>query len=404
MPRPTPRLAAAGRVPTDICGHRRRGPLGPLAALSGPPGAGVRPGHIPGSPRHCDIHKLQRHRQQNVPKCRGNWSPAARPRKLCPGGQGPCKQQESRLPAAQTPGGLARAAGPGAEDAGPTPRGSSAEQLGSQPDGGSELPAVLLRVREEKPLLSPQGSLRHGHGVAEPAASTLAVGTGSDLCRAEGTRVDLPGGLTAPGAEPRAAAARQRPHSCSLTSARLRGAPHQGGGSTHTPHRRRPQRSAAPWPWDAPTLTPGGDSAAISLAQRGRGAETHTWPWSRDPQMWSHVAQGSVHPETRISRVERCTYCPAQSQGTVMAKRTASWGCSARGEAPPGTDGDRGCPPGTLAIPSPQASYDRGRPTTAPRRVCGEAPRGHQHTGQWWGPALGLCEALWGHSGMDQAT
>lgn len=259
MPRPTPRLAAAGRVPTDICGHRRRGPLGPLAALSGPPGAGVRPGHIPGSPRHCDIHKLQRHHQQNVPKCRGSWSPAARPRKLCPGGQGPCKQQESRLPAAQTPGGLARAAGPGAEDAGPTPRGSSAEQLGSQPDGGSELPAVLLRVREEKPLLSPQGSLRHGHGVAEPAASTLAVGTGSDLCRAEGTRVDLPGGLTAPGAEPRAAAARQRPHSCSLTSARLRGAPHQGGGSTHTPHRRRPQRSAAPWPWDAPTLTPGGE-------------------------------------------------------------------------------------------------------------------------------------------------
>lgn len=147
-----------------------------------------------------------------------------------------------------------------------------------------------------------------------------------------------------------------------------------------------------------------GGLAAISLAQRGRGAETHTWPWSRDPQMWSHVAQGSVHPETRISRVERCTYCPAQSQGTVMAKRTASWGCSARGEAPPGTDGDQGCPPGTLAVPSPQASYDRGRPTTAPRRVCGEAPRGHQHTGQWWGPALGLCEALWGHSGMDQAA
>lgn len=152
-PRPTLRPPGAGRVPTHICGHRRRRQLGPLVGLSGSPGAAVHPAYIPGSPRHCDIRKLQRHHQQNVPKCQGSWSPAARPQKLCPGGQEPCKQQESHLPATHPAWG-SRPRRKGRAPA-PPPTGSSVEQQGSWPNGSCR--PVLLCVGKRSPHRAPGG-------------------------------------------------------------------------------------------------------------------------------------------------------------------------------------------------------------------------------------------------------
>lgn len=109
----------------DISRDRRRGQLGLVTAgpslFSGPPGARVRRMHIPGFPQHCGTHKLQQRRQQSVPKCRGSWFPAARPRKLYPDGREPWKAtrilrlipQDLQLlmPAPRRRGGLSQAAG-----------------------------------------------------------------------------------------------------------------------------------------------------------------------------------------------------------------------------------------------------------------------------------------------------
>lgn len=201
----------------DIRGHRRRGQLGPLAALPGPPGAAVHPGHVPGCPPRCDIHKLQRHHQQNVPKCRGSWSPAARPQKLCPGGQEPCKQQESRLPATHP----ARGSWPGG-------RASRASREGYWPHPPRAAPlsssAAALHLGRET-TAEPPGvdQTQPGVGCGRPAASTLVLGAGSDLCRAERLWAGLPGGgLRASGSAPPSPAGRQ-PHFWS----------HQVQGSAH---------------------------------------------------------------------------------------------------------------------------------------------------------------------------
>lgn len=170
--------------------------------------------------------------------------------------------------------------------------------------------------------------------------------------------MDLPGGLTAPGAEPHAAPARQRPRSCSLTSARLRGAPHQGGGSTRTPLRRCPQRSAAPWPWDAPTLTPGGELGRhLPRPTRTGHRDLHAAVVPRPPDVVSRGA-GLSAPRNTDKQGRTVHVLSGPVTGGCDGKADCFVGLPPRGQTVAGA-----ARRGPLLFPAPrQAMAEAGRP------------------------------------------